>query len=197
MPLLLLALGAGSCATSTKMSYVWREPSYTPSPANKVLIIGIGDNRRRIDMFESLMAKEFQARGVAAVTGTALPFPAGGSEDQVREAVKSSGADLAITSRLVDSQVNTTETKASAYMPIVGYTGFYGYYSSAYLAASSPDYYSESRKYVVETNVYDVKTQKLVWAGRSQTADPTDTVDAVESFGRTVVSELAKAGMIH
>jgi hypothetical protein len=50
--------------------------------------------------------------------------------------------------------------------------------------------------YRVESNVYDVAQEKLVWSGESQTTDPQNAEDGINSFGDTLLDQLLRAKFI-
>lgn len=59
----------------------------------------------------------------------------------------------------------------------------YSYYSSSYAMVSDPGYYATYKIYKVENNVCDVSTAKLIWTGHSETTDPVNPEDGINSLG--------------
>ena len=82
--------------------------------------------------------------------------------------------------------------KATATQPI--YTGpryrsFYGgYYGAGWGSAYSPGYLRTDTIYSIETLVYDLKQGKLVWAGQSDTDNPSK----VETEIKEIIDEMVK-----
>jgi hypothetical protein len=68
----------------------------------------------------------------------------------------------------------------------------YGYYYSSYAVMSTPGYYTSYKVYKVESNVYDVQQEKLVWSGESHTTDPQNAEDGIDSFGNTLIDALIR-----
>jgi hypothetical protein len=109
------------------------------------------------------------------------------------EKVRSSGANLVMVSRLLG--VNEVQT----YVPgTVGYypTGYYGYYAGGMAVVGTPGYYETDTEFELETNVFDVASEKLVWSGASQTVDPSNMSDLCNSISSAVVQSMVSTGVI-
>lgn len=192
-----IGLLAASCGTSTQMAEVWQEPSYKPQPVHKVMIIGVGENTRRIKIFEDIMASHFEARKLQVVKGSSV-LPADSIDiASFKKIVQGTGADIATVSRLVGMDTETSYVPGTSYYtPAAGYYGFYPYYYSSYSVVNEPGYITQYKIYKVETNVYDVRAEKLIWSGLSHTTDPANMEDGVNSMASVVVESLAKSKII-
>jgi len=60
-------------------------------------------------------------------------------------------------------------TYSTVAAPSAYYGGWYGYYSLGYTYQTSPGYVEENKVFRVETNLYDLKGDKLMWSGLSET----------------------------
>jgi len=186
----MLALVAVSCGAPTHLAESWSNPAYAPKPVKKVMVVGLGESQRRVIVFEDAMASQFTARKLEAIKGSTITKTAGDLES-FKEAVRQSGADLVAISRLVDVTDETVyHPGGTAYMPMTGYYGMGPYYSSAYVAVNDPGYVTTSKVYKVETNVYDVASEKLVWSGLSHTTDPSNLEQTVNEIAAVVIEDL-------
>jgi hypothetical protein len=186
----LLAMVAVSCAAPTRLAESWIDPAYTPKPVAKVMVVGLGESQRRVTVFEDAMGRQFEARKVQVIKGQPLTKTAGDVE-AFKAMVKESGAELVSISRLVDiADEQIYHPGGTAYVPMTGYYGMGPYYRSAYVTVSDPGYVTTSKVYKVETNVYDVATEKLVWSGLSETTDPDKFEEAVVEIAVVVVQDL-------
>ena len=138
--LLALALLAGACGTSTEMIESWREPSYHPTPmATKVLLVGIGENDRRVKVFEDVMGQHFKARKLNVSPGSTVIPRDSMSMDAFKQLVIGTGADLMVTCRLVGIEQETSYVPGTtSYAPGPGYYGMYPYYYSSYSMVHDP-----------------------------------------------------------
>jgi hypothetical protein len=71
--------------------------------------------------------------------------------------------------------------------------GFYGYYGYGY---ASPGYLTTDTIITVETLVYDLKPNKLVWAGMSQTFNPSHLDTFITELAAAAAAELERQGLI-
>jgi hypothetical protein len=101
-----------------------------------------------------------------------------------------------IISRLVDRTKETTYVPGTSYVPAPYYGGFYSYYYSAYPAVYDPGYLVTSTIVQIETNLYDVKNDKLAWSAISEVVDPQGDPNDVKDFSIMVGDRMAKEGMI-
>jgi len=70
---------------------------------------------------------------------------------------------------------------------------FYGFYRSRY---SDPGYSSTSTIVRLETNLYDVKTEKLIWSGQSKTWSKDSKDQIINDVIKTVINNLQKNKLI-
>ena len=192
-----LGMVLASCGTSTQMMERWQEPSYKPIEATKVVVIGIGENARRVAIFEDIMGQKFASRKIDVVKGNTI-LPRDSMEiEAFKKVIHGTGAQLVVTARLVGVENETSYVPGTtSYVPAPSYYGMYGYYYSSYAVMSTPGYYTSYKVYRVESNVYDVAQEKLVWSGESATTDPQNMEDGADSFGNTLIDELLRAKMI-
>jgi len=132
--------------------------------------------------------------------------------------VKSLGYDAIIVvtlvkkteeSRYVEGTTSYTPTNIGVgtgyYNPVTGSTsgtnGNYGafgiYYMDASSAYNTTGYYETDKIYFVQSNIYDAKTEKLVWSAQSNTFYPGDLATASNDFAYVMVDALKKANLIY
>jgi hypothetical protein len=193
-PLLLLA----ACASSTKLVNVWQDPAYSAGPFKKIIVLGLGSDGGMSQTFENIFAAELKRHGVEAIPGnTLLPPDQQASREAIQQAAKSVGADGFLVARLVKTQKESQYTPG--YSPSVApglgyYNNFYGYYSAA--ATYSPPVAYQYELVTVETNLWEVQTDKLVWAGTTQTFAPGSVSQEAPGFAKLIVDALASRSLI-
>ena len=80
--------------------------------------------------------------------------------------------DAVLVTRLIKVDENIHRTPGQTYVvPQVYYNHFYGYYRRVYREVHTPGYITKEVVVHLETNLYDVKTEVLVWATLSKTLD--------------------------
>jgi hypothetical protein len=76
------------------------------------------------------------------------------------------------------------------------YYSFAGYWGTAWGYPYDPGYISTNVVVSIETQIYNLRTDKLIWAARSETTDPKSVGKLGDSVLRHVMRELQKEGMV-
>lgn len=193
---LMLALLPAACATS-RLTSTWVEPGRTPTPFKDLAVFGVAANETVRRVYEDSFVAALKARGVRARPGYSL-LPDGGLGDvkTVKEAVALSGADGVIVTYLAGQNTETVYVPPRNYVTPSLYGGLYPYYGLVYDNVTEPGYYARFKLLQLETNVYDLARQKLVWSGRSQTLDPSSEQTTINEVIELVTASLAQAGFL-
>jgi hypothetical protein len=194
---LTLAVGPLGCATTT-VEHVWRAPDWNGSFTH-IAIFGMSPMPGVRRDFESKMVAAFADVGVRATASYQLFANEGELHDQdIARVLTEHGIDGALVARLVGVDKEYRSIDGSPYYGVIGGTrdGFYRYYHDTYAVLYSPEYLVDYDIVVVETNLYQVANSELVWAGLSETFDPKDVDEAIESYGQTMVKTLVLGGLL-
>ena len=74
--------------------------------------------------------------------------------------------------------------------------GYHGFYRSRYSWTHSTGYSSTSKTVRLETNLYDVKTEKLIWSGQSKTLSKDSKYQIINDVIKVVINDLQKNKLI-
>lgn len=195
---LALALAASSCGTSSSLTQRWSDESYTGRPGQKMMVIALTPAERNMLIWEGAFSSALQKSGVTPIAGSRfIPHGQKVEEAALKQTIRESGADLVAVTRLlaVDKEQEYVPG-TSYYTPAPGYYGMYGYYHSSYAFVRSPGYIQENTIVKLETNVYDVDTEKLVWSGVSETVNPETAQDVANSVAFMLVDDMRKSKVI-
>lgn len=200
--LVLITLAAfvfNSCGTSTKLTAHWGDKEYTKGQIKKVLILGIAKREAIRRVFEEDMVEKmayYKVNGVAS--SDVFPMDVKLDSTTYRLHFKNEGYDAVLTCQLVSADKEQHYESGYTTAPYGGYRpGFYGYYGSAYDYNYSPGYTYTTTTIKIETNLYDSRTEKLIWTGISETFNPSDEMDAIRSLNRTISSVLNAQGYFY
>lgn len=204
-----LLLLAACNTTTTNFSQSYRNPGYEETVFKKVMVIGVAQDQESRQAFEnaivSAIAKE---GGTSQASITVLPHEEQVSEDQLHAAIDAGGFDAVLITRLlsIDKSKEYTPPKKynnprTRYYPAspgwgYGYGGFYGFYGTTFAEVHEPGYFETSTTLKLETNLYSVATNELVWTGQSETIDPTSIDDARASITHAVAKKLKAERLI-
>lgn len=187
IPLSLIGL-LFACA-STKLEKSWIEPSFTATtkPFTKVLIIAPLKDAASQRTAEDKIAKALKT-GVGVQSYTYLS-----AADSVKSVVDAKvikdGFDGIITMQLKDVEKSTDYVQGSYYGGH-GYRGYYGY------GSYSPGYYTENKTFMVETNFYSIRENKLIWSGTTSSLNPTSFNQTMDEIIYAIKSDLQKKGVL-
>jgi hypothetical protein len=167
------AYALASCAASTQLTSSWADPAAAGRSYKKVVVVGVTNKAPIRREYEDAWTRELAARGIEATPS----YNFGGPENKLdKEAaiakLQEIGADAVLVTRLVDKEQYSTyypPSYSSVAAPSPYYGGWYGYYSMGYSYMTSPGYVEENKVYRVETNLYDVNGDKLIWSGLTET----------------------------
>ena len=199
LAVLSLCVTAISCAPSTTLVQKWSDPSYQDAPASSLAIIAISDTERRIKIWEDAFSTALQRASVKPILGSTLvPTGAAAEEEVLMKAIRESNADLVALTRLVsvDREETYIPGSTSYYAPASAAYGFYPYYYSSVDVVSTPGYYQTDKIYTLETNIYDVGTEKLIWSGVTETVNPETGQDGATDVATTIVDDMIKSKIL-
>jgi hypothetical protein len=199
-----------SCkTTSTNFSQSYRNPGYEETIFKRVLVIGIAEDLESRQAFEDALASAIANEGgTAAPSYPILPSDEQVSEEQLHAVIEAEKIDGVLLTRLVsvDKDSEYTPPKKynnprTRYYPAspgwgYGYGGFYGFYGTTYAEVHEPGYFDTSTTLTLETNLYSVATNELVWTGRSETIDPESIEEARASITSAVAKKLKEERLI-
>ena len=193
---LLIGLLLAACSAQTQLTNTWRDTEFRGMPFKRVLVIGFGEDGANRRVFEDEFSKSLQAAGVSAIPSYTLGSGVSETDiEKVKAMVARSGADGVLTTRLVgiDKRVNVYPGQVMV-MPAVGYRrGFYNYYSSAMVMPPSTYNYEVV---TLETNLWQVVGEHLVWSGTTETFAPEDARKSSAEFAKVIVGALRGQGLL-
>jgi hypothetical protein len=193
---LMVGVAPLGCATTT-LEHVWREPNWNGSFTH-IAIFGMSPLPGVRRDFENKMVAAFANVGVRATASHRIFRDDGELRDEdIARALAERGIDGTMVTRLVGVDQEYGYVGSSPYAVFGGTPyGFYPYYHGSYAVLYSPDYMFEYDIVVLETNLYEVASSELVWSGLSETFDPKNVDEAIESYAQTMVQTLVLGGLL-
>ena len=95
--------------------------------------------------------------------------------------------------RLVSREQSTSYVQGSYPSYYYGWHGYYGYAAPGYY---NPGYYQTNQYYSVETNVYSLNPDKLIWTGLTSTVDPGSIQTTINEIADEVSYKMKKEGFL-
>lgn len=184
-----------ACST-TKVTEQWKDPAFE-GKFNNVLVLSLNadDSKRRL--FETGFLAELDRQRVeSSASYELLPNHADLEKEKIKTAIAGTDIDAVLVMRQV--RVKKEDRYVPPRLDYVGdpyYGSFYGYYGH-FAPIYTPGYVAEDTIVHLETNLYAVDGEKLVWSGKTETFNPKDANTYVGEAAKTIVGQLSKAGLI-
>jgi hypothetical protein len=202
-PLRILLCGAAllcvsACATTnTTFVSTWKAPGvHGINPLGKriaAMVISPDPNRRR--SAEVYLANDLTIRGARGVASYTILGLEPGTADSARMRLKEAGIEAVIVMRMVGKdQVTYGDPgglSGSAYGSFGSYYSSYGVQMTYRTSTVQTD-----TTISIETLIYSLKDDKLIWAGTSRTINPENLSTLVTEVADGVAQAVAKQGLI-
>ena len=183
------------CGSSTQVTKSWTDPSLSDTPVkpfNKVLVIAqLKDDSTRRIAEDKIVASSPRGNFIQSYN---YLQPSEQEENLVIANLLKDGIDGIILMRLTDVEKSTSYVPGTTYYGGWGYRG--GYYGGYGYGYGDPGYYQQDKTYYVDTSIYDVKTNKLLWSGTTSTLNPSKLNETMDEIIAAVKKELGKKGLI-
>ncbi|QWV95395.1 DUF4136 domain-containing protein [Geomonas oryzisoli] len=191
-----------SCA-SVSVVDTWRNPTLTGSRVHKVLVVSFARKEGSRAVYENTLVSELHKHGVEAVASYSILSQATLPDwHALDRAVRSTGSQGIITIQTIKVEKQTTVQPSAIASPYPGYWyppafpdwNFPGYYQS--MALYGPTYVTTYDIATMQVNLFDVSSDKLLWAGTMQTYEPEAVTKVGKDLAHKVVTSLKKEGLI-
>jgi len=189
-----------SCASTTIQS-TWMDPSYTGGPVKKIFVIGLAPNVTSRRVFEDIMVSRLQAAGVQAIPAyqymteeVQVPEPV------LEDAVRKSGADAMLMTRLLGVNTQTNVSTMMVPGPVMGPgfgpgwggPGWWGAYNAWYAVPQVTTYQIAT----AETTLFDASNKRIIWTATSQTIDPRSVQAEAPGLADQVIAALRARNLL-
>lgn len=192
--LALAAIVAWGCA-STRLVNTWQDPKYSGPGLTRIMVIDVTRQAGIRRTFEDQFVRLLEAKGVRAVASyTLIPEDGEVPKERLAEAVKESGVQGVLVTRLVKVEVQT-QVYAGPYDGLP-YYGFYGYYSWAWVGLYDAPLVYAYNVVTAETNLFDAANDTLLWSGTTETFPSGNVTKSIAAFATVVVNALSASHFI-
>jgi len=201
----MLAISLTSCSPGIRNIATWanKEKIAAIKPVQHTVFFAVlTQNIEAKFTLENDLARAAEARGIHAIKsldvyGSILTKENMPSKEAILQKIRDLGCDGIFTSALIDQASETryipSSTTVYAPYPVYGYFGSYYGYSSMYY---TPGYYSTSKSYFLQSNLYDAKTEELLISMQSKAVDPSGIEKASKEYTAALLDELKKQGFL-
>lgn len=188
----LVVVFLSGCSSTTKVVEHWTDPDFDGKLEN-LLVLSLNQSSKSRRIVENGFLFELKKRNIQAQASYDL-IP--DHEDLSKEAVKAALSGSNIDGVLVMRPVKITKEDRNVRAQSTGtrHDTFYAYvgeYRPAY------DSYTTTDTTVhLETNLYVLKNEQLVWTGKTESFNPTDVKELIAEVVIKVLDQVSKTGFL-
>jgi len=184
-----------SCGPSTKIEKSWMEPgsSVTKSAGNKTFAIAVVKDETSRRVIEDQLVKRLNNNAVASYTLISSDMLKAADEGALKKILTDGQFTHVLLMRLADVEKETSYVPGTTTGFYGGYGRYYGYGAGMY---STPGYYTTDKNYFIETTVYTINPDKLVWTGTTKTVNPSKVEKTVNEIADVVSAKMQKDGFL-
>ena len=194
-----LSFGLAACGGATRFASTWVDPAAGPTDwdGQKVAAFVLSSRDSIRLGAEETLARELTSRGAQGIAGhTIVPKEVTEDQDKVKELLSSAGVVGAVVMRVVGQNQEISSSPG-----MVSYTGsyypsFYGYWGYGWNAMYVPGQIRSNTIVSIETLLYSVIEDKLLWAGLSKTTNPENIPKFINELVNEAGKEIRKTGLV-
>lgn len=178
----------------TKLTETNLDAEFKGKSVSNILVIAIADKHKVRVAFENKFVQQLKAAGVNAVSSAAtisMPPDLKLKKEDILDVVKKYNNDAVMVTFLQSVKDKDVRTRDA-----VSRTSFYSYYGIAFGYAGQPNYSSTNTNVFLETRLFDVKTEQLMWTGNSQSLKIESVNKLIHDVVTVVITELQKNKLI-
>ncbi|MFL5606552.1 MAG: hypothetical protein ACJ8AD_08915 [Gemmatimonadaceae bacterium] len=185
----IAALACGGGATS--LATTWSAPAAERLPFHRVLATFVSVDAPLRRSMEDRLAARIPSSFAAYRSVPELSFS---DRELSRDQLRGKLFDGAVVMRVVD--VQNVETYRPGNTWYSSYPRFYDFWGTSWTVARAPGHVVTGRTVFVETVIYSLSDDRLVWAGRTATENPSSMAELAERTVDAVARELGSTQLI-
>lgn len=200
---LLTALALCGCSATTIRS-TWTDPTLSSARFDRVAVVALFDSTAESRTFEETAASTLDGLVEAVPAYTILGDDRMYEQDELRTELASADIDGILIYRLIAVDERDVYRNPTPYLrvpnsvlwgdPYYWYYyprwDYYWHWRSSWDVTRSRGYWEQLSFVIVESSLYDARTDRLIWTAKSETIDGTRFDALAESIAAKVTNEL-------
>ncbi len=192
LPALLLVALSG-CST-TKLTDSWQAPGFQRKSMDSVLVVAMTANSTHRILFEEGFRKALLNRGIQATASHTAIGDAMPNRDAVTAYVQKHGIDFVVVSDYAGTTVTKWAVPESVRTYYTGpyyptYSGYWSGYGNT-ITMTRQSYVDEKKTTMLSTSIFEVKSENLVWVGRSKSFNVDSIANDANDLANQIVREI-------
>jgi len=197
--MLSVFLVLAGCGGKTKFVSTWKNPEAKPARWDNEKVAAFAMTFIKASRLgaEDALAEELTRRGAQGIAGyKVVPQDVEGDQEKAKELLQRAGIKGALVMRVVDRSKEVYRSTGSVRYVGSYYPSFWGYWGYGWSAVYQPGYMTTETVVSIETLVYSVEQDQLLWAGISSTTNPKNVPDFIRGLCDAAGKEIRKAGLV-
>jgi hypothetical protein len=201
--LFMITVLIGACTSTKESSGVWvNKEKIKGKTFNKLFIVVMTADPEARATVENDLARVATSRGHPVVKSidvipTDMKDPKMPTKDEVVAKVKESGCDGVFVATVLKKEEDIRYTPGTTAYSVAPYQTYYpGYYTYWYPSVSTPSYYDTEKTYFMQSNLYDVASEEIMWSVQSKIFSPSSLKKFSQAYTSTLVKQLEKEKLI-
>jgi hypothetical protein len=200
--LMVIVLFVTGCSPSTYVTGTWKSPTPPVSHYSSILVAALTSNTIVKATLEKDLSSEITKTVSAVKSIDEFPPDISGSDSNklnIMQGAQRKNLEAVLTVSILSKETESRYVpNRNPYSPLAFdyYQNFGGYYNYWYPSFYGPDYYQQDKVYYIETNLYDAKTEKLVWSAQSKTYSPDELNNFSKEFAVVIVNKMKADGVL-
>lgn len=206
MSIALLLLLLQACTPYKESTGVWvnKEKIQGKSYSN-IFIIVMTANLEARALLENNLASLATEKGYKTVKSMDVMPPglkdaAMPSKEDIVKKVKENNCDAVFVASLLKKEEDvryTPGTTAYSVRPYYTWSGnYFGYYSHWYPTVYNDGYYTKEKNYFMQSNLYDVASEEIMWSVQSTVFDPSSLNKFSKAYTSQLIKQLKEEGLL-
>lgn len=195
--LCILSIMFSGCS-ATKISSVWRDPSFQEKKYKNIIVIGIMEENRKRSLrlsFEEHLVNDLKEMGYKAISSTdayGIKSFIGKTEDEIIQILKTGGYDAVITTTLLDisKEQNYVRGHMDYWPGGIYYSRFGRYYSYWHNRVYAPGYFIINTNYIIESNLFDIEDDKIIFSAQTESMDPSSIDNLAHRISKSILKSM-------
>ncbi|MGD1076665.1 MAG: hypothetical protein ABR903_11395 [Thermodesulfovibrionales bacterium] len=191
----VISFGLMSCAPTVKLTTAWEDEALQGKKVEKIFVIGMLQDKAERELLENEFAEGLKARGNDAVASyPVLSFEKAADKETVKATAEVFNREVLLTTRQIEIKTVEREFTTESYRPCV-YQDWPGPppCGMEYVPGTAvvKDMYL-----VLETDLYDARTEKLLWRGQAEVWLIENDLVLIKSYVEVMLNRLSQDKVI-
>jgi hypothetical protein len=198
---LIFALTA--CVSSSTLSSRWHDQNYSGASFKKIFVIALVNKEVNRRALEDKYIERFKKHGVTGIASyTLMTDPKKAYEEkqlraQLKAIVTKTKVDAVLISHFKGVHTERTEVPPSFDRVPVAHTGdYHRYYHTTHVDVYRPGYTQVDKVATLETKMFAVEGEKLVWDGNTRSFNTKTADKAIKEVTALIVDDIKRSGLI-